>query len=68
MVKSGLSYFVLENVLDKSEHILILNSKGEYIITVDSQVFYIEGEDKESYITSILAGFEETGFKLIGEL
>lgn len=68
MVKGGLSFFVLENILDKTEHVLILDSKGEYIITVDSQVFYIEGEDKEAYITSILAGFEETGFKLIGEL
>ena len=68
MVKSGLSFFVLENVLDKSEHFLILDSKGKYVITADSQFFYIEGEDKEAYITSILAGFEETGFKLIGEL
>ena len=66
------SIYILEYIKDNSELILRLDNNGTISLHCqgikDLYTFLVEGEDKEAYATCLLAGFEETGYRLVGEI
>lgn len=63
-----MSSYIIEILEAKTVATLILDDKMKVTIRIGADDYVMQGEDKEVFVTCVLAGFEETGLRFIKEL